>query len=64
MDRVNIDLEYINKIYKYMKHDMNIEDFMMKFHINFNELKGILELCRIYGKNIDIVEKNMIVFLL
>ena len=58
MDRVNIDIEYINKIYKYMKHDMNIEEFMMKFHINFNELEGILELCRIYGKNIDVVEKN------
>lgn len=58
MDRANIDMEYINKIYKYMKHDMNIEDFMLKFHISFNELKGILELCRIYGKNIDIVEKN------
>lgn len=54
----DINLEYINKIYKYMKNDLSIEDFMKKFHINFNELQGILELCRIYGKNIDIIPKN------
>ena len=41
MEKTNIDIEYINKMYKYMKHDMNIEDFMTKFHINFNELNGI-----------------------
>ena len=39
-----------------MKNGMSIEDFMEKFNINYNELSGILELCRIYGKNIDIIE--------
>lgn len=41
-----------------MKHNSSIEDFMMKFHMSYQELQGILELCKIYGKNIDIVEKN------
>lgn len=52
------NLEHINKLYKYMRHGSSVEDFMLRFHIKTNELQGILELCRIYGKNIDIVEKN------
>ena len=52
------NLEHINKLYKYMRHGSSVEDFMLRFHIKSNELQGILELCRIYGKNIDIVEKN------
>ncbi len=60
MEEVKKDtnLEYVNKIYRYMKNNLSIEDFMKKFHMNYNELQGILELCRIYGKQIDIVEKN------
>ena len=52
------NLEYINKLYKYMRHGSSVEDFMLRFHVKSTELQGILELCRIYGKNIDIVEKN------
>jgi len=52
------DIEFINKIYKYMKHEMNIEDFMKKFHCNRNELMGLLELCQIYDKDIKIINKN------
>ena len=52
------NLEHINKLYKYMRHGSSVEDFMLRFHIKSTELQGILELCRIYGKNIDIVEKN------
>ena len=52
------NLEYINKIYRYMKNGMSIEDFMQKFHLNYAEFNGILELCRIYDKSIDIVDKN------
>ncbi len=52
------NLEYINKLYRYMRHGSSVEEFMLKFHIKSTELQGILELCRIYGKNIDIVEKN------
>ena len=52
------DIEFINKIYKYMKNDMPVETFMEKFHCNRAELMGILELCRIYDKDIDIVIKN------
>lgn len=58
MENKNIDLDYVNKIYRYMRQDMPIEDFMSKFHMNYNEFQGILELCRIYGKDIDIVEKD------
>jgi len=52
------DIEYVNKIYKYMKNDMPVELFMEKFHCNRSELLGILELCKIYDKDIDIVIKN------
>ena len=52
------NLDYINKLYRYMRHGSSVEEFMLKFHIKSTELQGILELCRIYGKNIDIVEKN------
>ena len=60
MDNLKRDtnLEYINRLYKHMRHGSSVEEFMLKFHIQSPELQGILELCRIYGKNIDIVEKN------
>ena len=57
-ERKNTDLEYINKMYNYIKNDMPIETFMSKFRCSVNELKGILELCRIYGKDIDIIPKD------
>lgn len=57
-ERKNTDLEYINRIYNYIKNGMSVEDFMAKFKCNLNELKGILELCKIYGKNVDITSKN------
>ena len=57
-DSKRTDLEFINKIYKYMKNDMPIEDFMSKFHISFPELNGILELCKLYGKEIEIENIN------
>lgn len=56
----NIDYEYINKIYKYIKNNMPIETFMLKFRVNYNELQGILELCKIYGKEIEVQEENNI----
>ena len=57
-DTKRTDLEFINKIYKYMRNDMSIETFMEKFHINFSELTGILELCKIYGKDVELVNQN------
>ena len=41
-ERKNTDLDYINKIYRYIKNDMSVEEFMCKFRVSFNELKGIL----------------------
>ena len=58
IERKNTDLEYVNRMYNYIKNDMPIETFMTKFHCNYNELRGILELCRIYGKEVDIVSLN------
>ena len=58
MNDKSIDYEYINKLYRYMRQDLSIEDFMKKFNLNYNELSGVVELCKIYGKTIDIVEKN------
>lgn len=52
------DIELINKVYKYMKNGMPVETFMNKFHCNRNELLGILELCKMYGKDIKIAIKN------
>ena len=58
-DKINdTDIEYINKIYRYMKNGMPIEEYMEKFHCNRAELMGILELCRIYEKDINIVIKE------
>ena len=58
IQRKNTDLEYINKVYNYIKNDMPIETFMSKFRCSLNELKGILELCKIYGKDVDIFPKD------
>ena len=46
-----------------MKNDMPIELFMEKFHLSFTELTGLIELCRIYGKEITIENKNNILVL-
>ena len=52
------DIDYINKVYRYMKNNMPVEEFLEKFHCNRSELMGILELCRIYEKDINIVIKE------
>ncbi len=52
------DREYVERQYKYIHNGASVEEFMLKFHLNSTELKGLLELCRIYGKNIEIVEKD------
>ena len=57
-DRKNTNLDYVNKMYNYIKNNMPIELFMSKFKCNYNELKGILELCKLYGKDIEVIEKN------
>ena len=57
-NRKNTDMDFVNRVYKYIKNDMSVEDFMSKFKCNTNELNGIMELCKIYGKNVDIVVRN------
>ena len=51
-------VEFINKIYRYMKNGMPIETFGQKFHYTFNEINGIVELCNLYGKTISVIEEN------
>ncbi len=56
-------LKKTNKIYRSIKNGMPINEFMEKFNCDYNEIAGMLELCRIYGKNIDIVpNKGELVF--
>lgn len=50
--------EISKKLYKYIKDGMAVEDFMKKFDIKISELPGLLELFRISGKNVTIVEIN------
>ena len=52
MKKNEINKDFIDKMYRYMKDGMSIETFMDKFNLNQNELIGILELCNLYGKSI------------
>lgn len=52
------DIEFVNRIYKYIKNGMPAELFMDKFHCNRSELSGILELFSIYDKDVNIELKN------
>lgn len=52
MENKSLDLDFVNRVYRYIRNDISIEYFMDKFHCNFQELKGILELCKIYGKEV------------
>lgn len=56
MDNNDTSLKFINKVYRYMKNDMPIETFMAKFHVNHAELNGIMELCKLYRKDVCIEE--------
>ncbi len=58
MDGKDTSLKFINKIYRYMKNDMSVETFMEKFNINNAELNGIMELCKLYGKDVVIVPQG------
>ncbi len=57
-EKKNTELSFVNKIYKYMRNDMSIETFMDKFNVSEPELTGIVELCRIYGKDVAIEKKG------
>ena len=54
----NIKKEYIDRLYKYIKNGMNVEDFLEKFHLSYHELTGILELFRLYGRNVEIIKQG------
>ena len=56
MDNNDTTIKYINKVYRYIKNDMPIETFMSKFHFNYSELNGLMELCRLYRKDVCIEE--------
>jgi len=52
------DVEFVERIYKYIKNGMPVEIFMDKFHCNRAELNGILELFKIYDKDVSISIKE------
>lgn len=59
MDYNDTSAKYVNKLYRYMKNDMPVETFMAKFDIKtMAELNGLMELCKIYRKDICIEEVN------
>jgi predicted phosphodiesterase len=56
MDNTDTTVKYINRIYRYIKNDMPVETFMAKFQCNKAELNGIMELCKLYRKDVCIEE--------
>ena len=48
------DANYVNKIYRYIKNGMSVEEFKEKYHWNDSELMGFIELAKMYGKIIEI----------
>ena len=53
-----LNIDFVNKVFRYMKNGMPIETFMDKFGYNQNEVMGIVELCNLYGKQISIEKEN------
>jgi len=53
-----IDEKYVNRIYRYIKNGMSVEDFKSRYHFNDSELMGFIELAKMYGKLIDIENVN------
>ena len=59
MDNLNdTSASFVNRIFRYVKNDMEVETFMQKFHVNSKEVNGIVELCKLHGKDISIEEVN------
>ena len=54
IDTNDTSLAFVNKMFKYMKNGMSIETFMNKFNLSNAEVKGIVELCKLYGKDVSI----------
>ena len=54
----DLNIGFVNKMFKYMHNDMPIETFIQKFNISLKELYGLVELCKLYGKDIDISEER------
>ena len=64
VEKKNTELSFVTKMYNYMRSGMSIETFMEKFNVSEAELIGIVELCRIYGKDIAIEkEEDTLVFI-
>ena len=63
MESYDTSKEFVNKIYRYMRSGMPIEEFSDKFNYSINEIEGIVELCNLYEKPISICEENGILVL-
>lgn len=50
------DYEFANKIYKLLRNGMYLEDFCTTMECTLEEAIGIIELCKIYGKNLELLK--------
>lgn len=46
------------KYFARIKNNGSVDEFKAKFHLNDSEFFGIIELCNMYGKSVDLVLKN------
>ena len=52
------DYEFVEKVYKIVKNGMYLEDLCNVLECSLEEAIGILELCKIYGKNVELLKDN------
>ncbi len=49
---------YINRIYRYIKNGMTLDQFMKDVGISMVEANGLVEMMKLYGKPIELVYEN------
>ena len=52
------DYTFVEKVYKIVKNGMYLEDLCNVLECSLEEAIGILELCKIYGKNVELLKDN------
>ena len=51
-------MKYVSKLNEFDKVEIVIDRDLNNNIVSFAELNGILELCKIYGKDIELVNQN------
>ena len=57
-DESEIGKSTAEKYFSRIKNNGSVDEFKEKFHLNDAEFNGIIELCNMYGKSVDITLKN------